>query len=548
MSYWLEEEVVYEGWGRADFLSPIGFIEGTTKIVFSSEAEPSCIMKVERSEPSTKFGLLLLLSGEKPIQTPEGETLYISGRSNPCSSLVVKCGDGIFSTDKVSYSHETSLGNRTVSMGIWEGRYDRNIAGKPRFFAIPLLNYLTKYYQGKRTSFEHPLRFFHVSDMKGDDDCRRRLLFNMADMTVPYHFKKGVAFIDPVPNYDETCQSIQNREKRRKITGVLIGDCSSLPDNTKAIYDYFTPRFRSLLALGTGQLVAAPWIEFRTEDNLLVSRIHHPAGNAHYEPIRAPVPGCLGRLVYVGMGAIIEHEEAWNVACLHAARAGRENAALEENIHYSIQGLETLSAAFGLSHCNLLDEVSAEHKESVKNILNEAARNIKILKESGCERNSVSEVAIGKISDRALTACQTDLSFPVAISKLIEKFQLPDLEMISQVPLSKPWDQLLGYVRGQIVHQGYLKIESNENFSEYVALSNHLRDILVRILFKMVGFEGNYKPLTLYGPYEEPVDFLKNKFALKGNKAIAYLGYPSCPESEGTYGKITISEGEPPKS
>ena len=378
--------------------------------------------------------------------------------------------------------------------------------------------------------------------MKGDDDASRRLLFNMTDMTIPYYFKEGVAFIDPVPSYDEICKSIQNREKQRRITGVLIGDCMSVPDNTKAIYDYFTPRLRSLLALGTGQHVAAPWIEFRTEDNILVSRIHHPAGNAVYEPNRAPVLGCLGRLVYVGMEARIEQEEAWNVACLHAARAGRENAALEENIHYSILGLETLSKAFGFSRCNLLDELLPEHKETVKKILKEAADNIKALNKSESEKGSTSGIAIGRIAERAMGAFQTDLAFPLSVAKLIDKFQLPDLEMISQVSLSKPWEQLLGYVRGQIVHQGYLIIESNEGFSEYVALSNHLRDILVRILLKMVGFDGGYQPLTASCSMSEPVDFLKNIIVKKGDKATGYLGYPSCPEPEGAYGKITIGK------
>ena len=548
MSYWLEEEVVYEGWGRAEFSDPKGYVEGTTKVIFSPESQSSCFMTVENSEPASIFGLSPLLSGEKPIQTKEGLTLSLSSRGNLCSKLTIRCQDGVFSTDKISFPHETSLGNGIVSFGVWEGRYDRSNAGNPRFFAIPLLNFLTKFYLGKRKSFEHPLRFLHISDMKGDDDASRRLLFNMTDMTIPYYFKEGVAFIDPVPSFDETCKSIQNREQQRRITGVLIGDCMSVPDNTNAIYDYFTPRFRSLIALGTGQLIAAPWIEFRTEDNILVSRFHHPAGDANYEPNRAPVPGCLGRLVYVGMEARIEQEEAWNVACLHAARAGRENAALEENIHYSILGLETLGKAFDFSRCNLLDELLPEHKETVKKILKVAADNIKALNKSESEKGSTSGIAIGRIAERAMGAFQTDLAFPLSVAKLIDKFQLPDLEMVSQVPLSKPWEQLLGDVRGQIVHQGYLKIECNEGFSEYAALSNHLRDILVRILLKMVGFDGGYQPLTASCSMSEQVDFLKNIIVKKGDKAKGYLGYPSCPEPEGAYGKITIGKSEPPKS
>ncbi len=65
-----------------------------------------------------------------------------------------------------------------------------------------------------------------------------------------------------------------------------------------------------------------------------------------------------------------------------------------------------------------------------------------------------------------------------------------------------------GY-RGVVLHEGYFGFAGDAyDPNDVIVVMNHLHDIMVRIIFKLVGYIGNYQPTVRSATALEPVDWV----------------------------------------
>jgi hypothetical protein len=111
-----------------------------------------------------------------------------------------------------------------------------------------------------------------------------------------------------------------------------------------------------------------------------------------------------------------------------------------------------------------------------------------------------------------------DTSFGRSVVDLMHKFGLRDAEIIESYYKSHPrwdkknWIQVLPYYRGKAMHSGYFKFHENENYQEDVPrIYKHLHDILLRIVLKMLNYNGTYQPTVKKFKSTDNVDWVSNE-------------------------------------
>ena len=109
--------------------------------------------------------------------------------------------------------------------------------------------------------------------------------------------------------------------------------------------------------------------------------------------------------------------------------------------------------------------------------------------------------------EKIRNAGKTEVGFGKAISSLLKlpEFDMPDGDILSQYSESKPWpgnrswSDVLSKYRGIVMHQGYFDFRSaGEEIVEIFRIMLHLHDIVVRLILKMLGYQGTYRPSVYY--------------------------------------------------
>ena len=106
-------------------------------------------------------------------------------------------------------------------------------------------------------------------------------------------------------------------------------------------------------------------------------------------------------------------------------------------------------------------------------------------------------------------------AFGLAVLDLLTRFNLADAQVAEGYFANNPntykdsWATTLTRYRGASLHQGYFEIQDAEDLHKTHQVLQHLHDILVRLIFKMLKYEGPYQPLTMSLTASEPVDRVK---------------------------------------
>jgi hypothetical protein len=110
---------------------------------------------------------------------------------------------------------------------------------------------------------------------------------------------------------------------------------------------------------------------------------------------------------------------------------------------------------------------------------------------------------IGKL----LEAKTIESGFSTAIYGLLQTYGLPDAQILDShyaiFPVKdgkaklKNWGQVLAHLRGKSIHHiSYLRA-SDISWDDFDQVVRHLHDVIVRILFKMLNYTGQYQPLVI---------------------------------------------------
>lgn len=518
-SSWFSTQFEFQGRGRAEFLDPAGAVEGPVRIHFDEFGEASIEMIIENteSEQPLQMGLMELFSGSKPVRTAEGVHLGFGGRNNTCTRLIVSSPEGTFTaTEGIRYGYSLHIGGRDepprMTFNPLQSHYDVIGSGKPKYWVMPLTNFLSKFIFQYQPLDNHPLRIFPTpaipEGLTKEEAFAARVNANIKNRLIGFELNGSIGFIEPLPDYETRRDNLMEGRERRSITAVMVGEVGSKSVEYEDLDEWFPFDFLRLLGFTTGTRVGSPWIEFRDADGELVSRFYSKREQSPF----ARGHRIIEEGIHSGQGYLLSRYQSspdrgksfLNVTLLHVIHGGTYSQSIEDVTVYLCRALDGLCDHYGFKTQYLLQELDKERQKTVRDSLQKAAHEIRSVarvtaKEGLLEQSRVLE----KIAERVRSnAANKDVDFGLAVASLLKHFNLPDADIIDAHYRAKPrpddiqtWSGVLSHYRGTTMHRGFFDISGKRHdFDDILTINDHLLDILIRIIFKIIGCDGTYQP------------------------------------------------------
>lgn len=513
---WFRPNVVYEGRGRAEFEDPGGTVEGPVVVSFNEYGQSTVQMTVETlaSDRELQFGSMEFFSGEKPVSEDRVVSLPLTFKSNPCKKLTVETAEGKFlSTEGIYYGRSITItGNapETLDFHLLRSEFRSNNAQPAYYWVFPLANFISEFRQRHLELDRHPLRIYSTPlvphGLPKKQTIRAAYRANNKNHLIVFEFNNGLGFIEALPDYEVRKENLLKGRERYAITSVMVGAVSGESIEFSELDTWLPSEFLRLLSLACGSVVSAPWLEFRDCNGVLVKRIHVSwEGSAFSKGRRAIEEG-----IHTGAGYLLtryasaaDRGKAYlRVALKHLIQAGLDES-IEDSFVYLCRALEGLCEHYGTKKQNLLRELTAGNELIVIQALGTAANLIKGgAATAGASGDYQQNRLLNRIADRVSNTANVDSDFGLAVCALLKLFNLPDADIIDAHYLLNPrtdgrrsWAAVLSYYRGAPTHTGYFNFSGKEHDADDIlTVMDHLRDIVLRIIFQIVGYDGAYQP------------------------------------------------------
>lgn len=528
-SSWFLTDVEYDGHGYAKFDEPKGILSGNIKIRFLESGDSIVEMQIEQieNEKTLQFGLFEFLSGEKKQRTEKGYRFDFTGSSNPCITLTVKTTEGVFSSTKnirYGYSLEAFPNDKPAKLRFHLIRsiFEASNENPAQYWVFPLLNFLSEFDQNHPTLDRHPLRIYPTPSIaekfEGESKPISWLRANSKNRLIIFEFKDRLGFIEALPDYEARKNKLISGQEQSIITAVMVGEIEEdIADEMKP-EEFLPADFLLLLGFATGSEVGAPWIELRDAGEQLVRRFHSKLSTPVFSNgrtiIREHIHRGTGHLLTQSQFSLDFGKAHFRVALKHLLLEGRQNLSIENKLSHLFRAFDALCEAYGISKTSTLsDFLGEEITNKVQDAIKQAVGTISGLAKT-TDKKTESELLM-RIASQISGAKYLRVGFGKAIVALMEKFGLHDASIIAKHyddnPRSdrKKWPEVLSSYRGISIHRGYFEFEEgNHDMEDVIRIMFHLHDILVRIILKMLGYNGTYQPIVIKGTTDQFVDWV----------------------------------------
>jgi hypothetical protein len=520
---WFSTRVTYDGIGRAEFLDPSGFVEGPVSVHFDEFGESSVEMTVERiqTDQPLQLGLMELFSGSKPVRTNDGVSIGIGGLQNPCTKLTVSSRDGTFTaTEGLQYGFGIHLEERganptTLSFHPLRSQFECLEVSRARYWVLPLSNFISRFPIYHPDIDSHPLRVSY--DERQNGSGTRSL-----NRVITFDFGGNLGYVQPLAHYETRVTDLEQGRERHGVTALMVGEVGANSVDEGEWENWFPFDFFRLMSFATGAPVGAPWIEFRDSTGQLVKRVHRtfelaPFTQGH-RAIEEGIHSGLGYLLTQYQSSADRGQPFLNVALKHINQAASYDGSVEDMTVYLCRALEGLCDHYGFKTQYLLQQLDQTRQEQVIDALEAAMRQIRAAARSATSAGLPDQARVmERIADRARSnAANKDVDFGLAVADLLKHFDFPDADIVDdhyqRVPRTDgipTWNAVLSHYRGTIMHRGHYKFSSGtHDIDDVIRINDHLLDILIRMVFKIVGYDGTYQPPVLKATDVVPVDWV----------------------------------------
>jgi len=527
LNNWPELSLRYEGNGSADFTSPVGSVTGPFRVTYDEYGNTNCesFYEMISFDPDYKGDALAFLTGAKPQQEGKVVSWGFGGLENPCRLLSFATAAGKFeSTARVHLVGMGAVEGRSrLKFYVPEARFETENPNPAKYFAIPLFNCVAD--TGYRVYGDHPLRIYSTptvpDDLPKDKKIIATIKANEQNSVIGFLMDAQVCFIERLPDFDDRVGSLRSGTQRR-IMAVMVGETGSNPTDTIANVRLWMPLdILAVLGFGSGVEVGFPWIEIRDSNGQLIRRLHgRPWLPTYHEgdvllskfDVDMPKGSGIGTAITQFHGLSEETRQCVAVTMNHA-RLGSlgSHLHLHDILDHLIRALECLSRELGLAQQNLLPTMSAGAQNKVRTLLEDTGHQFRELAREARNSGQFGDARILEtIASRAASSAGTEKKFGLAVVDLLHKFGLNDAEVIDRFIASNPradgladWASILSSYRGATIHEGYMDFTKKHDVSDVIRICAHLKDVITRVIFKMIGYNGTYEPVTMrsYGPH-----------------------------------------------
>lgn len=501
---WLEDNIKYAGEGRAEFANPRVILEGPVIIAFNESGESEIQMEFRNISGCVEPNILELLN--RNVSTEEYFRILRFSKqieANQCTKLEVVTPNGTFSSIGINIKHYIpNYLNNVLNFFVLTSQFEVHDK-EAKYWVLPLYNLITNFYRYSR-EWTHPLSI------------------SSKHVGIIFKFNCSTCFIEPLEDYEVRKEELTNFKKPKKITSIMVGELRSIPKDSESLDQQVPINFLELLGLATGTEIGSPYIELRTAEGELVKRIHVEHNNPIYFKGHVAMDEFCGR----GIGILLDNGQSllhlgnsYMIATLkHLVRAGSRNLDIDEKLIHIFQALDGLCEIFDLKTQNLNQRINTSQQKKIKAILEKASRDI-----SAIAVDDEQSHVIGEIANRTRTIpAGTARDFGLSLSDLLKLFDLADANIIEDYYQDsenrKSWIRFLSHCRGVEIHKGFLEFDGDEfDFTEINVIRAHLHDILFRLVFKMIHYDGTYR---------SPIQTLpKEANWVKPNTSPKMLGY-----------------------
>jgi hypothetical protein len=530
---WFSTSISYEGRGRAEFQDPPAAVEGEARVSFDESGSLCVELRVEEviSEQPLRLGLIQLFSGQKPVEFSGG--VGISGGGEPpnlCTKLTVTTDHGVFSAPgdrHYSYGVELFSGNSgSVTFTPLRSQFDAAGKDQPHYWVMPLTNFLSRLISRHPVLDRHPLRIYPTpvvpDGLEGEDAFIAEHNANLKNRLITFEFMGGPGFIEALPDYDQRAKNLTEGRERHSVTAVMVGEVGARGIEQADLEGWFPDDLLRVLSIVTGTPVGAPWIEFRDARGELIRRVHvklnlSPFSQGH-RPLEEGAHSGTGYLLTKYLSSPDRGESYLNVVLKHLFHVARYGQSLEDKFVYLARAFENLCQRYGFKARDLMKSLDPNWQQAVKAILSTAANQIQDEARAAARAGQFDQSrTLDSIAERTeRTPGGKENSFGLAVTELLRHFSLPDADIVDAHYLANPrpdgiptWSAVLSKYRGAPVHTGFFNISGKEHDADDVRMvETHLHDMLLRIIFKIIGYDGTYQPPVKTLLSDTPVDWV----------------------------------------
>jgi hypothetical protein len=531
---WFQTRVRYEGAGQAEFQDPHGYVAGPTYAEFDDTGVAHASMTVERygADEPLPLGLFQLFQHDRPVQDGTSHTLGIGldSRANECMKLVVRTSSGIFiARAPIGYSHRhrwslTEPEQWTLTFHLFNGQYAES-SDRPAFWVLPLTNFLSRMRPADPALAQHPLRLRRAPPVPEEGSEQERLIARLnadaQNQLITFEWGNHPAHIEQLLDYDDRMHRLQNGRDQRITTAVAIGNLPASVRNEEDVERLLPQDFLSLLSLATGTEVGAPWIELRDERGQFLVRLHSHRGRPQFarghRAIDQIIHAGIGTLLTEGGRSAIFDSPTLRVTLKHVVRSALRNLTVEDSFSYLCRAIDGLCKAQGINmRIDATTRLPDAEALRLKRIIREAAKEVRQLAKT-VDASEDAELAaiVARVADRISNAKTVEQGFGKNVVQLMQQFGLADVEIVNYYLRENPRSDIRDFAamvsncRGIVMHAGYLDIGSDPTKGQdIVTLSEHLHDVLVRIMLRLLGYTGTYQPIVTKIPVQEGVDWV----------------------------------------
>ena len=526
---WFRVAARYAGRATLHFKDPEGSVEGDAELSYEETGKVRIEVRLDpsslREEGENSGGLLPFIQpgqswmsgGRKITVRSPGDTM------NSCSRLEIETSEGILTTEDVDDygSHVVMGGDRdgiTLTFEPSGAAFDVVGARKLRYWVVPLLNFVSAFSQSSPATHRHPLRIYPTPSVPEDLPTGEREAAleaaNVKNALILFEFEGRPGFVERLPDYEECEDDLREGRAHSAATAVIVGELGNRdPGELEGEFPF---DIAGILGFATGSEVSAPSIEFRDEDGRLARRVHYRLRPASYLEGHRPmhetlVPPGSGQLQATGLllakatSASDFGEGYLRVAMRHLVRTGSDSRTLDEQMAYLCRCLDGLCRRFGVDRQNLRDTLTQQEIDDVGQVLRASRDAIRPLVDRARAHNRYEAARVlNRIAERAHQASNIERQFGLAVADLLRLpwIGLPDADVVDGYYAANPhadgantWTGVISKYRGDVIHHGYFPFsQGDRDVEDVVRVVMHLHDVTSRVIFKILGYDGRYRP------------------------------------------------------
>lgn len=522
---WFSLRIESEGYGWARFRGPDAIVEGPARFQFNEYGESTIELSVGniKSKEPLPLGLFQLFRGNKVEYDGKSMKLGIGGAQNECIEFEITTSEGTLSAhEHIHYSYQIGSNGNKINLSASSPKFIVAKPSQPKYWVIPLSNYIPEFRDNHADLDNHPLRIFPTpsipQDLSAEEKSQASWIANRRNRLVVFEFNHALGFIEPLPDFDERKESLISRRAISKLTSVMVGEVGENSIESEDLKNWFPFDFLPLLGLAGGTEVGAPWIEFRDKDGILIRRVYsslgHPLFSKGHAAIDERFRSGAGDLLSKAHNSPRFNQSFLRVAIKNIVRAGLYTFSIEEKFRHVFLVFDNFIEEYGLGRVLPLQR---NHQRLVNAAIAEATKDINELSRQVRENGDEDEAKLlAKIVQKIAGAKKIRTGFGPNVIDLMNKFNLVDHEIAARYYQENPridnkkWADVIPYYRGIVMHRSYFNFrEGKHDIEDVNRYFSHLHDILVRIVFKILEYDGTYQPTVISMATNLPVDWVK---------------------------------------